>query len=249
MSEFDFTNAQLPQLLPLQKSFTVDDTEAALKQLFLDLFTNFSNSANNNMSLAQQVFDVNVMGMAHLGSLALVQRFVNFDGLVMLPGATDIEAMRYIYRAWRQQAKRGRGLFFLRIYLQVLFPGAWTVEQQMAPINQSTNPYPTALYDRTAHGADVDKFLTSRVKIYLDATASPSITGLISIISAVIPAKFVPKFFQQLSTDTGLRVACVFRPIVKFKCQSRIAEPSPVAVTALIGNPSIVFHGSGSVLL
>ena len=105
----DFSNAQLPRLLPLEASFSENDVEADLKQMFLDIF---------GSTLAADVFDVNVLGAAHLGSFDLVRKAVNTDGLVLLQGDREEAATRYLYRAWKSGDVQGRGLHFLRTYLQ-----------------------------------------------------------------------------------------------------------------------------------
>ena len=194
----DFPNAQLPALTPIRYSFVRDEIERDIKQIFLDLF---------DAHLANDVFDINVLGMPHLGSLALVKRVVNADGLVLLPGAREEAATRYVYRAWKARNMQGRGLFFLKTYLQLLYPGFWSVEQQM---QDKAFPYPTALYDRTTHGNDTDKYLTSRLHIKLDATGNiGDVTNIIPVIASILPARFVPKLSIVLYTQAKTCVAAV----------------------------------------
>lgn len=130
----DFQNAQLPRLSPLEGSFAENEVEADLKKLFLDLF---------GANLAGDSFDANVLGAAHLGSLDLVRKAVNTDGLVLLQGDREEAATRYLYRAWKSGDVQGRGLHFLRTYLQMLFPNECEVEQLW---HDKESPYPTALY-------------------------------------------------------------------------------------------------------
>jgi hypothetical protein len=194
MSKFGFENAQLPQLTPLRYSFVADEIEDELKSLFFDVFDKY---------LAEQLFDANVLGMPHLGSIDLVKKFINADGLVLLPILFEPNKSRYLYKAWKSQSREGRGLFFLKTYLQVAFPGLWTVEQQM---QLKTDPYPTALFDRSTHENDSDKYLTSRVNITILANGAieiPEVSALNAIISAILPARFVPKITvntRQIST-------------------------------------------------
>lgn len=115
-----FSNAALPSLIPLQRSHSENQIEAELKQLFLDLFRS---------KLAAKVFDANVLGMPHLGSLDLVRRSVNAEGLALLQGAREDAATRYVYRAWKSRNAQGRGLHFLKTYLQLLFPDSFEVSQ------------------------------------------------------------------------------------------------------------------------
>ncbi|CAN5293353.1 hypothetical protein BH10PSE16_BH10PSE16_00680 [soil metagenome] len=136
---FDFTNAQLPTLSPLAASFEENEVEADCKRLLMDLFT---------AHLAKTVFDVNVRGAAHLGSLELVRKAVSMDGLVLLQGDREEAATRYLYRAWKSGDVQGRGLHFLRTYLQLLFPGECTIVQKWHE-NEPEKPYPDWLHDLT----------------------------------------------------------------------------------------------------
>lgn len=134
MADFDFQNAQPPKLVPLNASFAQNDLEAELKLLAQDLFA---------VHCAKRAFDANVQGMSHLGSFELVQKLVNADGLSLMPGAMQEAAMRYLYRAWKSRGQHGRGLHFLRTYLQMLFPNQCDVEQLWQDVSQ---PYPLATY-------------------------------------------------------------------------------------------------------
>lgn len=216
---FDFSNAQLPRLLPLESSYAENDAEGDLKRLFLDLF---------NDMMASDVFDVNVSGAAHLGSFDLVRKAVNTDGLVLLQGDREEAATRYLYRAWKSGDVQGRGLHFLKTYLQMLFPNQCEIEQLW---QDKDYPYPTALYtskpsfawwlhqvgepglkldgswgvgrriedaDESRKDRTVDTsgmFLTSRIMISLGFDVdTQSVAKLIQIIKDVIPARLVPVF-------------------------------------------------------
>lgn len=184
MANFDFKNAQLPQLLPLKNSFTQNEVEAEVKQLTLDLFA---------ASLAEDVFDVNVLGAAHLGSFELVRRSINSDGLVLLQGDREEDATRYLFRAWKSRNNQGRGLHFLRTYLQLLFPNICNVYQCW---QDKKVQYPTSLHENIPQGRDKnDFFLTSRVEISLTLDVQiQSLKGLRDIIRSVVPARIVPGF-------------------------------------------------------
>lgn len=132
----DFPGAELPTLAPLISSFAENAVEADCKQLLIDLF---------DQHLAAAVFDANVIGAAHLGSLDLVRKAVSMDGLVLLQGDREEAATRYLYRAWKSADLQGRGLHFLRTYLQMLFPGECTVVQRW----HTDNNYPNFLCDPT----------------------------------------------------------------------------------------------------
>lgn len=129
----DFPNAQLPRLTPLEGSFAENEIEADLKRLFIDLF---------GSNLAADSFDANVLGSAHLGSFDLVRKSINMDGLVLLQGDREEAATRYLYRAWKSGDVQGRGLHFLRTYLQMLFPNLCEVDQLW---HDKALPYPSGL--------------------------------------------------------------------------------------------------------
>jgi hypothetical protein len=130
---FDFQNASLPCLAPLAASYAENEIEDELKRLFIEVFEN---------TLSARLFDANVLGAAHLGSFDLVRQCVNADGLVLLQGDREEAATRYLYRAWKSGNMQGRGLHFIKTYLQMLFPNQCEVEQLW---QDKTYPYPTAL--------------------------------------------------------------------------------------------------------
>lgn len=185
--EYDFANAKLPALVSLQESFAVDDVEQQLKDLILDVF---------NKTLAAKVFDVNVLGAAHLGSFDLVRRVITTDGLALLQGDRDEPAVRYLYRAWISRDNQARGMHFLRTYLQTLFPNVCSVEQMWQAKDVE---YPFGLHtslDDENFIIDPNKmYLTSRVEIALDLTvATRSITTLTDIFRSILPARLIPQF-------------------------------------------------------
>ena len=177
----------LPTAAPINASFANDDIVSAFKQLFADLF---------EQHLASALHDVNALGMPHLGTFDLVRRNVNADGLALLPGSSEEDATRYLYRAWRSRDSDGRGLHFLKTYLQMLFPNICELEQMMQSKHQ---PYPLDLYPASLHSGDPDKYLTSRVEIILDySTEMTDFTKLMSVFRAILPARIAPLFKFRL---------------------------------------------------
>jgi len=194
--EFDFPESKLPELAPLKESFTVDKSEEELKALFLDVF---------GQTLAAPLFDLNVTGMAVCGSFDLVRRFINTDGLVLPRGDGEEVNTRHIFRAWNARELQGRGLQFLKTYLQVLFPNQIAVRQQW---QVKDRPYPTALFtedDWLIRPIDPETmFLTSRIQIAIDLTiANKILTTFIPVIRSVVPARFVPTIQYNLTADIG----------------------------------------------
>lgn len=134
IGKFGFQNAQVPGLEPLRRSAEANTVEGDLRRLFCDLYDKL---------FSEKAFDANVLGAAHLGSLDLVRRSINADGLVLMQGDRESSATRYLYRAWKAGDGQGRGLHFLRTYLQVLFPNACEVNQLW---QDREYPYSKALY-------------------------------------------------------------------------------------------------------
>lgn len=156
---FDFPASTLPAMSPLAASHAENDVEADCKRLLMDLFARH---------LAGLVFDVNVLGAAHLGSLDLVRKAVNTDGLMLLQGAREEAATRYLYRAWKSGDGQGRGLHFLRTYLQLLFPGECTVTQMWHEANPEKT-YPNWLHNLTP-GYSLDYYHVGEENITLDGS-------------------------------------------------------------------------------
>jgi len=188
MASLDFINAQLPQLLSLAHSYSENAVEADLKRLFLDLF---------NTYLAAQTFDVNVLGAAHLGSFDLVRRAVNIDGLVLLQDDHEEATTRYLYRSWKSSNLQGRGLHFLRTYLQMAFPNIGKVTQLW---QSKDSPYPTELYE----SEETDTFLTSRIRILINIFPDPDSYFLIkNCLINVIPARLLVDLRYLATSSIG----------------------------------------------
>ena len=197
----DFANAKLPELTPLVKSAGQSnfDYENQLRNLFVELF---------NTSLAGDVFDANVLGAAQLGSLNLVRKAVNYDGLVLLDGDREEAATRYVYKAWKSRNNQGRGLHFLRTYLQMLFPNANSVEQLAQP---KSSVYPSNLIP-WKNANEADYFLTSRlmIEVNYDVATWGELDRMIPIIMNVIAARFVLQFRKLLLLDVAdVFIGCV----------------------------------------
>ena len=198
---FDLPDAAPPELLPLVGSFEPGDYRDALKRLTLDLFAEH---------LGADAFDTNVLGIAHLGSFDLVRRFVQADGLGMLRSDREAAATRYLYRAWKKADGQGRGLHFLRTYLQLLFPGGWSVDQLE---HEKDTEYPLFTRPRETSDSSETHYLTSRIQVMVDARAKQAeqIATFAPTISACLPARFVPEFGvmlnAQLPTVAGLSLS------------------------------------------
>jgi hypothetical protein len=190
----------------------VDDAENELRLLALDLFKSLLGSA---------LHDINVSGMPHLGSLQMMQRRVNHDGLIFPQGDRDESAIRYLYRAWSSGNNHGRGLHFLRTYLQLLFPDAWEAIQQWHYADEAYPVSPATEFTATMprlgdEGLLLDGawrlgtpiwaqnpvpledrdgvYLTSRIDIRLDFLSADTeyAADMVGVFQAILPARFVP---------------------------------------------------------
>lgn len=162
-------------LAPLQQSHEADEVEAALKRIFSELFEEYIRPAER---------EVNTIGAPHLGEFSQVERAVKNEGLALYRRA-DEEDMRYLFKAWRARNPK-RGLHMLKAYLQVLWPGAWSVSQLY---QLTAGTYPDDLY-----GADeATRFLTSRVRVGIaqgDATEA-EVLGTVPALRSVVPARIL----------------------------------------------------------
>ncbi len=208
----DFDSALPPTLAPLEHSGSSNEFEEQFRLFVLDMFSEL---------LSTSVFDANVLGAPHLGSFDLVRREVNSDGLVLLQGDREESSTRYVYRTWRARNGQGRGLHFLRSYLQLLFPNVWEIEQVWCSTDDAY-PESTVVNDWwmprmddpdlfmdggfrmdyavpwRVQGAQSDRpniYLTSRVNIYLtyDEVDVVEAQKMLTIFRATVPAKIVPK--------------------------------------------------------
>lgn len=190
-----------PDLLPLRLSHEADAVEADLKQMVIDLFTS---------DIRELERELNVYGMAHLGPFSLVQRNVSGDGLALYR-KSDVEAMGYLFRAWRGRNGK-RGLHFLRTYLQLLWPNAWTAEQMWQPKNKD---YPLGAVPRSQiKDADPHEnyYLTSRVYVSIaeESETGQTAVQVIPALRSVLAARFVLilqilKLFECVG-DHGLKL-------------------------------------------
>jgi hypothetical protein len=189
-------DSKIPSLAPLQHSHDANVLEAELKQLVLFLFETHLRDAER---------ELNVYGVPHLGSLPLIERHVKREGLALI--RTEEPAMRYLYKAWRARNPK-RGLHFLRMYLQLLWPNGWIVEQLW---QDKSMPYPTALSSASSIGnADpsATHYLTSRIRVSIDdeGEMGMNIPMVAPALRAVIAAKYVLQLslLKRFENEIGL---------------------------------------------
>lgn len=192
---FDFKTSVVPQMKPLENSYTNDDFEREIKELFLNLFRD---------NLGEDAFNAFVLGSPHLGSFSLVQKYINADGISLLQSGGEEAATRYLYRAWKSGDVQKRGLHILRTYIKLMFGSLAEVTQQQ---HSKSEPYPTQLADYDPNfGLLENHFLTSRVFVDIDSSlADESIKRIASSVQSVLPARFVPEIrFRTLTTRSSM---------------------------------------------
>lgn len=192
---FDFQASVIPQMTALKNSYTNNDFEKEIRDLFIDLFTKH---------LGEDAFNAFVLGSAHLGSFDLVRKSINTDGISLLQSNVEETTTRYLYRAWKSGDVQKRGLHILRVYIKLLFGSLAEVTQQQHSIHEQ---YPTKLVDYKP-GDDLlpDHYLTSRVYVDIDSTfANDSIKRIASSVQSILAARFVPEIrFRTLTTRSGM---------------------------------------------
>lgn len=172
-----FPDAQLPALNPLLvKGDYGGDIEGELRDLAVQMF---------RIGMASSAFDANVIGATQLGSSDLVRFSLARDGLVLANSDISHQAMRYLYKAWMSRNEQGRGLHFLRTYLQLQFD--WFDVNQLW--HRKDSPYPTALTPQflIKKGTESDYYLTSRLAIFF-RYRKPDTDKAVGIIKEVTPS-------------------------------------------------------------
>lgn len=205
-----------PTLAPLVNSAQYDEIEAELKQVFLDLFATYLRSSER---------DLNVVGAAHLGSLALLEKCIKQDGLAVF--GDDTYAVQYLYRAWHARNPK-RGMIFLKTYLQLIWPNGWIVDQMWQDKRQ---PYPTALVAR-GDITDVDPstnyFMTSRITVSIadDAESGVNIPRVEPALRSALAARFLleirnlRKFENADDNGIGVGAALYVEQLAPFSGQA-----------------------------
>lgn len=192
---FDFQTSVVPQMKALQNSYTNNNLEKEVRDLFIDLF---------KKHLGESAFNAFVLGSPHLGSFDLVRKSINTDGISLLQSNVEETTTRYLYRAWKSGDVQKRGLHILRVYVKLLFGSLAEVTQLQHSIHE---PYPTNLVEYK-HGDPLlpDHYLTSRIYVDIDSLfADDSIKRIVSGMQSTLGARFVPEVrFRTLTTRSSM---------------------------------------------
>lgn len=183
-----------PDLQPLRESHEADQLEAELKILFIRLFDQF---------IRPMAQEVNTVGMPHLGPFEQFERAVKNEGLALVRRG-DEEAMRYLFKAWKARNPK-RGLHMLRLYMRLLWPDGWSVNQLWCD-KDGSYPQDVRLTDGGHH------FLTSRVQVTISSgvTSGSDVASVAPALRSVVPARVVLNLTLEQKSSAELGVACAF---------------------------------------
>jgi hypothetical protein len=187
--------AQTVGLGPLLNSHEANEFETEIKAAFIQVFEAY---------LRERISRVDAYGMPHIGDITVLERFVKAAGLALERKSDAEPYMRELYRAWVARNPR-RGLQFLRHYLQLLWPGKWSLTQLW---QDPSLPYPAGASATYTPGA----FLTSRVRLFLDLDGDLDGTELAKLVGSfrtVLAARFVLEVANADAFGAGVRVALV----------------------------------------
>lgn len=194
MDEFPLTPQPDPDLAPLRESHEADIMEAELKGLFIRLVEEFVRPSEK---------EIKTIGMPHLGPVEQFERAVKNEGLALVRRG-DEETMRFLFRAWKARNPK-RGLHMLRLYLRLLWPEGWRIDQLWC---EKSGAYPAGLV-LTDGG---NHFLTSRVSVVISsgATSGADVDAVAPALRSVVPARVVLGITLEQRSEAELGLAAAF---------------------------------------
>lgn len=167
------------ELLPLVRSAAFDEVEAEFKALFLSLYKEH---------IDDQVTEVALYGMPHIGPDSLVERSLSGDGLAVLR-TTTMDQIRHLFHAWRYRNPQ-RGTTFLAAYLNTLFGPVFTIDQLWC---KKAGTYPVDVMTEAEMAAagevEADYFLTSRLRVDIETEIVPE--RILKAAKTALAARFV----------------------------------------------------------
>lgn len=178
-------------LQPYINSYTSDEDEDVVKQVFIKVFTEL---------YGDRIKDILDYGMPQfLSSQNVVERFTKQDGLAVIrrPASSDI-IMRIIYANWNALGSK-RGLAFLEFVLQMLWPNKWKIFRVYHSISRVAQYPALATIARTS---DSDSFLTHRIMILMTPDVdNTEIAELTPTLQRLVPARVVPVVGVNVSIE------------------------------------------------
>lgn len=223
-------------MIPLSKSWAVDENEDELRNLFIQLYGD---------TLKEKADEINVYGAPHIGPFALIEREVARDGLTVLR-TTSEDAIRHLFLSWRFRNPR-RGTHFLRTYLGVLFGPVFEISQLY---QKKSEPYPTALASANEIGflgeSIADYFLTSRLRVDIETEVVP--TRVLNAAKTAVAARFVLELRAAKRFPTNVCMPHVFRGVAVARTggnsvavQKDVTATSDMVAAPVFGSSSLAF--------
>lgn len=223
-------------MIPLSKSWAVDDNEDELRNLFIQLYGD---------TLKLKSDEINVYGAPHIGPFSLIEREVARDGLTVLRTTTE-DAIRHLFLSWRFRNPR-RGTHFLHTYLGVLFGPVFEIRQLY---QKKSEPYPTALSsaeEAVSLGDSLsDYFLTSRLRVDIETDIVP--TRVLNAAKTAVAARFVLELRAAKRMPITVGMPHVFRGVVVARTSGNsvsvsddVSSVTDTAVAQVFGLSALAF--------
>lgn len=184
-------------LSPILHSHAANELERAMAGVFTGIVQDLQ---------IEQLNDIYSYGVPWRGSRTVVERFTKLNGLAVLrrddDGLSD-KLMSVIYANWEAMASE-RGLGFLQFVLDMLYPDQNEVVQ-LWHSKALASSYPSHVSEQ--QGAD--QFLTSRVRIKIDAAVDiAELSELAPTMARLVPWQIVPEVAVSFTAkDTGVTLA------------------------------------------
>lgn len=186
-------NVALPAsdfLAPIIFSHKSDDLERAMAGIFVSIIQD---------TQIDQLNDIYSYGVPWNGGRTVVERFTKLNGLAVLrrnDGGLSDKLMSVIYANWESMASE-RGLAFLQFVLDMLYPNQNEIVRLWHSVAQAPS-YPLYLSEDSGQ----DKFLTSRIRIKIEADADLNeLSELAPTIARLVPWQVVPEVAVSIDTD------------------------------------------------
>lgn len=179
-----------PALDPLAQSHEANQVEADLQAAIIEVFEAMLRPVERR---------INGYGAPHRATFETIERFTKADGLAMDRGAHNAVYLAQLFRAWRARNPK-RGTAFLRHYLQLLWPGLYTVAQLWQDPGKA---YTVDMSETERAGW----FLTSRVRVNLEIDDPAELARLVGSFRAVLAARFVLELTLRRQFAGNLRLA------------------------------------------
>ena len=228
------------ELTPLVRSAEFDDVERELKALFISLY---------KKHIDDEVSEVALYGMPHIGPDSLVERSLVVDGLAVLR-TTTMEQIRHLFHAWRYRNPQ-RGTKFLAAYLHTLFGPVFTIDQLWC---KKAGTYPVDVMSEdemlAAGESEADYFLTSRLRVDIETDMVPE--RILKAARTAVAARFVLELRAARRVALSYNVMFTGNSVVVCRTtgtaqylQPPIEAPVSVATATLAGGSNFTYSEAG----